>query len=261
MESDEMLQVLQRHPLAMRTTFGHSLMLMYAFEPALLRSMLPPGVELDTYQAPDGSEHGFVAVGLLSAQRLRPTLWPASWGSDFLLTGYRVVARFPSPAGRTMRGLYILRSDTDRRSIKVGGNLLTRYRYQLARIRIDVTGPKLTATVDSRDGRADLTVVADLESTPPLRAPFRSAAAARRFAGPLPYTFDYEAKSGSVVVIKASRNNWRPQPVSVDVERISFFEYGAFAGSAPMLANAFHVADLDYCWERGSLRALDGSIR
>lgn len=258
-----MLQVLQRHPLAMRTTFGHSLMLMYAFAPALLRPMLPPGVGLDTYQALDGSEYGFVAVGVLSAQHLRPTLLPAGWGGDFLLTGYRIVARFPSPAGRTMRGLYILRSDTDRRSMQVGGNLLTHYRYQFARIRMDVAGPKLTATVDSRDGRSDLAVVADLESGPSLPAgtPFRSAAAALRFAGPLPYTFDYEAKTGSVVVVKASRNRWQPQPVSVDVKRISFFEHGAFAGSEPVLANAFHVADLDYGWERGSLRALDGSVK
>ncbi len=89
-----MLQALRRHPLAMRTTFGHSLMLMYAFEPALLRPMLPPGVELDTYQAPDGGEYGFVAVGVVSAQHLRPTVLPAGWGGDFLLTGYRIVARF-----------------------------------------------------------------------------------------------------------------------------------------------------------------------
>ncbi|WP_344309469.1 DUF2071 domain-containing protein [Fodinicola feengrottensis] len=256
-----MLQALRRHPLAMRTTFGHSLMLMYAFEPALLRPMLPPGVELDTYQAPDGGEYGFVAVGVVSAQHLRPTVLPAGWGGDFLLTGYRIVARFPNPAGRTMRGLYILRSDTNRRSMQVGGNLLTRYRYQLADIRIDVVGPKLTATVDSRDGRADLAVVADLESRPSPSAPFRSAAAARRFAGPLPYTFDYEAKTGSIVVIKANRNRWQPHPVSVQVKRMNFFEHGGFAGSEPVLANAFHVADVDYGWERGSLRGWDGSIR
>jgi hypothetical protein len=127
---------------------------------------------------------------------------------------------------------------------------------------MDVVGAKMTAVVDSRDGAADLAVVADLDRhEPPPGTPFASAAAARRFAGPLPYTFDYEARTGSIVVVKATRSQWRPQPVSVAVEKISFFRHGSFVSSKPVLANAFHVADLDYGWGSGSVRALDGSIR
>src|SRR5262245_21047980 len=148
----------RRHPLPMRTRFGHSLMLTYAFPPAVLAPLVPPGLSLDTYRAPDGTEHGFIAVGVVSAQRLRPAGVPPGWGRDYLLTGYRVITRCRTRRGRTMRGLRILRSDTDRRSMLVGGNLLTRYHYRLARIRLDVAGTELTATVDSRDHRADLTV-------------------------------------------------------------------------------------------------------
>ncbi|WP_279582310.1 hypothetical protein [Fodinicola feengrottensis] len=148
--------------------------------------------------------------------------------------------------------------------MQVGGNLLTPAIVPAGGYQDRCGGAeKLTATVDSRDGRADLAVVADLESRPSPSAPFRSAAAraAIRFAGPLPYTFDYEAKTGSIVVIKANRNRWQPHPVSVQVKRMNFFEHGGFAGSEPVLANAFHVADVDYGWERGSLRGWDGSIR
>src|SRR5512146_2627325 len=101
-----MWQAMRRHPLAMRTRFGHSLVLMYP---------LPPGLSLDTYRAADGTEHAFVAVGVVSALRLRPAPLPQWCGGDQVLTGYRLVTRFPTPGGRTMRGLYILRSDTGRR--------------------------------------------------------------------------------------------------------------------------------------------------
>jgi hypothetical protein len=163
-----------------------------------------------------------------------------------------------------MRGLWILRSDTDRRLMVLGGNLLTRYHYRLARMRLEVDGARLCATADSRDGRADLTVTADLAppaAALPASSPFATLADARRFAGPLPYTFDYEARSESMIVVKAHRSRWRPEPVSVDVSRMTFFTDDRFRGATPVLANAFHVDDIDYGWRRGSRRALDGSRR
>jgi hypothetical protein len=259
-----LLHVLRRHPLPVRTRFGHSLVLTYAFGPDRLAPMLPPGLALDTYRAPDGAEHGFVAVGLVSTRDLRPAPLPAACGIDPVLTGYRIFTRFRTPAGRTMRGLFILRSDTDRRWLVLGGNLLTRYHYRLARIDLAVAAGRLRASVRSRDGRADLAVTADLGAGPaalPEGSPFGTAADARRFAGPLPYTFDYEAATRSIIVVKAVRSRWQPEPVSVTVDRLTFFDHGHFAGSTPRLANAFHVAELDYGWHRGSRRALDGALR
>ena len=256
-----MFEALRRHPLPMRTRFGHSLVLTYALPPAVLAPLLPPGLRLDEYVAPDGTRHAFVAVGLVSVRALRPAALPAALGFDCVLTGYRIMARCPTPGGRTMRGLFILHSQTDRRLLAAGGNLLTRYHYRLARIALR-TGPgHLEATVDSRDGRADLTVTAALDDppgAPPAGSPFADLAAARRFAGPLPYTFDYERSTGSVVVVKADRTEWQPEPVTVSVPRLTFFDHGPLAGSAPVLANAFHVADLAYGWRRGVRRDLAG---
>jgi hypothetical protein len=64
-----------------------------------------------------------------------------------------------------------------------------------------------------------------------------------------------------MIVIKAYRTQWRPEPVTVDVSRLTFFRHGPLARSRPVLANAFHVADLEYGWHRGSRRALDGAQR
>jgi hypothetical protein len=259
-----MRHALRRHPLAMRTRFGHSLVLTYALPPAVLTPLLPPGLTLDTYRAPDGTDHGFVAIGVVSALDLRPAGLPAACGRDHVMSGYRIFTRFPTPGGRTMRGLTTLRSDTDRRLMVLGGNLLTRYHYRLARIRLQTSGALLAVGIESHDGLADLAVTADLASRPaplPAGSPFATAAHARRFAGPLPYTFGYEAGTGSMIVVKAYRTRWRPEPVAVDVSRLTFFNHGPLAGTRPVLANAFHVADLDYGWQRGSRRALDGTPR
>src|SRR6266545_7333338 len=101
----------------MRTRFGHSLVLTYAFPPPVLGPLLPPGLALDTYVDPASAEHAFAAVALVDTLRLRPAFLPETVGRDYRLTGYRVLARFPTPGGRTMRGLHILRSDTDRRAL------------------------------------------------------------------------------------------------------------------------------------------------
>ncbi|MGW1159437.1 DUF2071 domain-containing protein [Streptomyces sp. NPDC002513] len=251
--------------MAMSTHFAHSLVLTYALPAEVLHPLLPPGLELDTYRRGEqGVEHGFVAAALVDTRALRPTFLPARLGRDFLLTGYRVFTRFRTPGGRTMRGLRILRSDTDTRLMCLSGNLFTRYNYRLAYISSDVTDGTLEFRVDSADGHADLQVRADLRSAPaplPPHSPFADARAARRFAGPLPYTFEYEPQTRSMIVIKAFRTQWDPQPVRVDVRRLTFFDHGPLAGTHPVLANAFHVAGVDYNWHRGVRRTENGSTR
>ncbi|WP_372348214.1 DUF2071 domain-containing protein [Streptomyces sp. KL116D] len=249
----------------MRTYFAHSLVLTYALPAPVLRPLVPPGLDLDTYRAGEHDvEYGFVAAALVDTRSLRPAGLPARLGRDFLLTGYRVFTRFRTPGGRTMRGLRILRSDTDTRLMRWGGNLLTRYNYRLAHIGSRVTDGTLEFRVDSGDGHADLEVAADLRTAPaplPPHSPFADARAARRFAGPLPYTFEYEPQTRSVIVVKAFRTQWDPQPVSVDVRRLTFFDHGPLAGTDPVLANAFHVADVDYGWHRGVRRTQSGGVR
>jgi hypothetical protein len=85
----------------------------------------------------------------------------------------------------------------------------------------------------------------------PAGSPFASARDARRFAGPLPFTFDFETETHGIIAIRATRANWRPTPVSAEVERLSFFDQPAFRGCTPRLAAAFSVSGIDYRWERG----------
>jgi uncharacterized protein YqjF (DUF2071 family) len=243
---------LRRHPIAVRATLRDCVTLTYAVPAEVLRPLLPPGLELDTVGG-----NGFLAVALVQTERLRPDGVPPALGGTFFLAGYRVFARFTDASGRTLRGLRILRSDTDRTLMALGGNLLTHYNYHRCRANVAAANECLRFAIRTADGRGDLDVIVQRTEAPlPDGSPFASMREARRFAGPLPFTFDYEAATHAIVAVEARRTNWRPAPVAAHVNRLAFFDQPAFAGCTPTLAAAFYVHNVEYHWLRGVRHAL-----
>ena len=235
----------------MSCRFDHCLVLTWALPAPVLEPLVPPGLDLDTY---DG-RWGFVVVAVVQTRQLRPAFLPPWAGRDYALTGYRIFVKHRGHAARTRRGLHILRSDTDKRSMKLGGNLLTHYRYRLADIDLTPTEGQLAVRITTPSAEADLHVIARLSGSPaplPPTSPFRSFRDARRFAGPLPWTFDYEPQTRSIVMIRARRSQWQPRQVAVEVKTCGFLEHAPFRTAEPRLASAFHAAGLDYGWERGT---------
>ena len=238
---------LRRHPLAIDARLEDCITLTYALPAPVLRRLLPPGRELETF-----GSYGFVAVALVQTRSLRPSGWPEALGQNFFLAGYRVFTTFERPDGRTVRGLRILRSDADRTRMVIGGNLLTHYHYHRCDATIAPSAGGVAVRVRTPDGGGDLDLTAESHGAPlPAGSPFASLRQARRFAGPLPFTFDYEAETHSIVAINATRTNWQPAPVSVNVRRISFFDHPMFAGCTPALASAFRITGINYRWHRG----------
>jgi hypothetical protein len=183
-------------------------------------------------------------------------------GRVFFLSGYRIFARLTG--AQSLRGLRILRSDTDRPLMARAGNVLTHYNYHLCEAEIEESnaeidggaerGIEMRWSVTTPRGEADLDVTARIGREPavlPVGSPFASMAEARRFAGPLPYTFDYEQETRSIIAIRATRQEWNPQSVAVSVRRIAFLDREPFCRATPVLANAFYVRDVPYRWERG----------
>ena len=239
----------QSHPVPVKAWFDHSLVLTYAVPAALLAPLLPPGLLLDTFEG-----FGFVAVAMVQTRGLRPAFLPRVLGRDFFLTGYRVFVRFRTAQGRLLRGLRILRSDTDRRIMVWGGNLLTHYRYRLAKVAVTETAETLKIVLTTPQAEADVDVTAGLNvqmATPPVGSPFRDLHQARLFAGPLPFTFDYEPETHSIIAIEGVRENWEPVAVPVEVRRLSFLEHPPFDQTRAVLAYAFYIKDIPYAWKRG----------
>lgn len=246
----------------METHFRHSLVLSWAVPADVLEPMLGRGLELDTYTDSEGQVWGFVAAALVQLDQLRPRGVPArplgldAFGPQ-VMAGYRIFCRMQTPQGKTMRGLRILGSQATSTASVLGANLTTRYQYSKVQARVTETaGSLLRFMIMSADGSADVDVTAHLDDRQlPAGTVFADPAAARRFAGPLPYTFSPDPEG--IVVVKSSRSNWHPQLVAVDVAAVTFFDHGDFAAIPRRLANAFYVGDLDYGWQPGVLHRFD----
>jgi uncharacterized protein YqjF (DUF2071 family) len=240
---------LQRHPFAMQAHFEHVLVLTYALTATALQPLLPPGLSLDTYE-----NYGFLAIAMVQTRNMRPAYAPGIFGKDFFLTGYRIFTRFRTAAGRSLRGLHILRSETDSDLMTRWGNRLTHYSYCKADVDFRCNGSILEADVRTPSHDADLHVRAHLATEPaplPEGSPFRDLQTARKFAGPLPFTFDYEPETNSIIRIQGVRKDWDPKPTRVEILQNSFITKDPFAAGTPLLASAFYLSDVPYRWKRG----------
>ncbi len=251
-----MLDVLRSHPFGVEAFFRRSLVLTYAMPADFLRAQIGPGLTLDTY---DG-DWGFLAIALVQTEALRPKGFPRWLGRDFFLSGYRIFTRFVRPGQPTLRGLRILRSDTDRPSMVALGNVFTHYNYALADVTTRATDARFEVQVRTAGAVADLHVDADLSVrtavTLPEQSPFRSMQDARTFAGPLPFTFGYDASRRQMLVVKGVRQTWEPRPVQVVVHHATFLDQLPFAGVERRLANAFFLERIPYAWKPGRLEPL-----
>jgi hypothetical protein len=251
----DLLYRLKRHPLPMAAYFRHSLVITYAFEAPILEPLVPPGLTLDTHNG-----FGFLAIALVDTRSMRPRGLPSIFGLDAQLAGYRIFTRLAG--AQSLRGLRILRSDTNRLPIERGGNLLTHYQYNFSKIAVEEQPGKINWEIQTANHSADLDVTADLASAPlhpPADSPFTNWREARRFAGPLPYTFDYEPETHSIIRIEGRRRNWIPRPISVKVHRCTFLDQAPFANAKPRLASAFYVSSIPYEWRRGIRVALEST--
>ena len=109
-----MLSFLKNHPFAVEAFFETSLVLTYAVPKEEAQKLIPPCLTLDTHQ----DRWAFVAMAMVQTKGLRPKGLPAFMGNDFFLIGYRVFVRYQNEAGKRLRGLYILKSQTNKKKME-----------------------------------------------------------------------------------------------------------------------------------------------
>ena len=255
-----MLNFLKNHPFAVEAFFESSTVLTFAVPKQALEKLIPECLSLDTFN----DEYAFFAVAIVKTKSLRPKGFPIFMGNDFILVGYRVFVRYIANDGRRLRGLYILKSETDKKKMEFFGNIFTHYNYTTT----DITFSKNEniTTLQSKKSGFRIDINSNIENISlPLNSPFKDWKEARRFAGPLPFTFTFDAKTKNVLIIEGVREHWQPAPINVVNYHIAFLEdfskgvlntpkketEGVF--NTPLLANAFEIRDIPYTWRKGKI--------
>ena len=240
-----MLPFLKNHPFAVEAFFESSLVFTFAFPKEQIAHLIPECLELDTFN----NEWAFIAVAMVQTNNLRPKGFPTFLGNDFFLIGYRVFVRFTNAAGKKLRGLYILKSETDKKKMEFFGNIFTHYNYTTT----DISQTKEYGIDNINSDKSGFNVKIETTTTEnialPADSPFADWKEARRFAGPLPFTFTYNNKDKKVLIIEGVRENWTPTPVKVIDYRFRFFDDMNLA--EPKLANAFVIHNIPYWWKKG----------
>lgn len=226
---------LKDHPFAVEAFFESSLVLTYAVPVAVIKALLPVCLEPDTFE----DKWAFIAIAVVKTKHLRPKGFPEWMGNNFILTGYRIFVRY-----KRLRGLYILGSETDKKRMQLLGNIFTHYNYKTTNISLSEEDGIVKVKSDKLDIVVDLNGVSLPESSP-----FKDWKQARRFAGPLPFTFTYKEATNEVLIIEGVRENWIPAPVQVIKSEAGFIDQFKDA----RLANAFIIKNIPYYWKKGKL--------
>ena len=238
------MKFLKNHPFAVEAFFESSLVLTFATPKEQLQRFIPDCLELDTYL----DKWAFIAIAMVQTKDLRPKGFPRFLGNDFFLIGYRIFVRYTNNAGKRLRGLYIIKTETDKRKMELLGNIFTHYNYTTTDIKQSIKNgqktihskkSKFELTIEQTDGAVDL----------PEGSPFTEWKFARKYAGPMPHTFTYGEEDKSVLIIKGVRQNWKPEAVKVVSNKFDFLEKLNLEDL--VLANAFEIKNVPYHWNKG----------
>jgi hypothetical protein len=247
-----MLAFLKNHPFAVEAFFKSSLVLTYAIPYNEAIPLIPECVEPDTFQ----DKWAFLAIAMVQTKGLRPKGVPKFLGNDFFLIGYRIFVRYHTNAGKRLRGLYILKSETNKKKMEFFGNIFTHYNYTTTDIQY--TENQYFTEISSQKSDFQLKVkYGDENIALPTTSPFQDWKEARRFAGPLPFTFTYNQQKSEVLIIEGVREDWHPQPVQVEKANFHFLENFSF--SEIHLANAFIIKNIPYYWKKGRIEVWNKS--
>src|SRR4030095_8370724 len=122
------------------------------------------------------------------------------------------------------------------------GNIFTHYNYSTTDIdqnthngQVQIKSHKSAFNIRIGDSKNENIAL-------PTGSPCTGWKEARRFAGPLPFTFTYKALEKEVLIIEGVRENWKPMPVEVFEYNFSFLDNLKLGDVR--LANAFIIRNI-----------------
>lgn len=242
-----MANPLKNHPFAVSAHFDSSIILTFSVDKNELIDLIPQPLTLDLYL----DKWAFITVAMVDTKNLRPKAFPKIFGNDFFLIGYRIFVRYKTSAGRNLRGLYILKSETNKKKMEILGNIFTNYNYQT----IDLTQKDHNNQIEISSKKSNFNIVFNRIDDEVISLPegsiFPNWKEARKFVGPMPFTFQVNQEQKKVLIIEGLRDNWKSNPIQVQSSYVDFIN--RFGFKSIKLANAFEIIDVDYDWKKGVL--------
>ncbi|TVZ15337.1 DUF2071 domain-containing protein [Maribacter sp. MAR_2009_72] len=244
------MSFLQNHPFAVEAFFESSVVLTFAVPKQELKPLIPDLLELDCFE----DKWAFIAVAMVQTSELRPKGFPKFMGNSFFLTGYRIFVRYRNKAGKNLRGLYIIKSETNKVKMELLGNIFTNYKYTTTDILYDLKDDVKTIYSKKSEFRVVINISKE-DVIIPINSPFKNWKDARKFAGPLPHTFTFNKRTNSMLVIQGVRQNWKPKPIIIADYHFEFLNNFQF--TKVILASAFEITNIPYYWKRGKIESWD----
>ncbi|MCJ0742996.1 DUF2071 domain-containing protein [Pedobacter montanisoli] len=240
------MEFLKNHPFAVEAFFNNSLVLTFAVPKEQLQNLIPECLELDTFQ----NKWAFIAVAMVQTSELRPKGFPKFLGNKFFLIGYRIFVRYTNNSGKRLRGLYIIKSETDKKKMKFFGNIFTHYNYTTT----DIQHATKSSLKIIRSEKSKFQIMVEQTKDKiqiPESSPFSDWKDARKFSGPLPYTFTYNNNHKTILIIEGVRQNWKPEPVNIQSYSFDFLDNLRLKNI--ILASSFEIRNVPYYWKKGKI--------
>lgn len=237
-------------PFDANTIWAEAICVNVRVEPAALRPLIPKYFELDLY--------GDAAFVSLTASRLKDFGMgriPRALRMNFYQATYRAHVTFTDFRGRTIRGCYFVRSETNSTIMSLTANLLPEFKahhcstYPILMAR---EADHLILTVDSQHDPAGKVVLVlndsrELTAMPPTSV-FPSIAAAYDYIVDFHDAFSYDPDTGEVFILRIDRGDWHIRVLEPIDYYFGFFADGPFPPGSAHLDSIFYFRNTPYRW-------------
>lgn len=231
-------------PFPVKAWFDFFVVLFFSIDKNNTISQIPAPLELDLYK-----DHGIFAIAIVKTKKFRPAFLPSWIGMNFNLVGYRFLTTYKGDDLKTIRGLKIVKSQTNQKIMQWIGDKLTQYKFNYNPINI-VTENNIV-TIIGTGISIKLKMHEEEEIIPlPFNSIFDNWTQARKFAGPLLYTFEVNEKTKELSITEGTRKNWTPKPIEVISANIDFLNQDSIKQLNPILSAAYMVKNIPYSWKK-----------
>lgn len=236
---------LKNHPFRMKAHFRICYVFTFSLPVNELNPLIMKGLTLDSFKG----QFAFYTLAIVDTQQLRPTFLPKFLGGSFKLIGHRIFVKLKAKSGKLFRGLQIIKSETNSLKMKIMGNLFTHYNYQKQSISII----SKIDHIEIKAGETQFKVSpekADEQPQLPKDSPFSNWNEAKKFAGPMPFTFS-DLQDGNILLVEGKRESWKAKPLEVQSFQLSSYSSTLFPNAK--LASAFKIENVNYKWQKGQI--------